>query len=83
MQRLTLDVEMLAVESFEVAADPARRGTVQGLADPVDSPETQNYYSCPGTCGASPPLSMYDLECFGADLVPVEDPSGPPPPDCV
>ncbi len=84
MKRLALDVEQLEVESFDTAAAPARRGTVQGLADPEETAHTRCFYSCGGTCGASPPQSFWDVECFGADGgVLGYEPAGPQPPDCV
>ena len=49
MKKLSLDLNQLAVESFETDSDEqSPRGTVRANGDCVT-------YSCEGTCGASPP----------------------------
>jgi hypothetical protein len=48
MKKLSLDLAELRVESFDTFVPEAQRGTVRGNGSCYT-------YSCPGTCGATPP----------------------------
>ncbi|HSU15932.1 pinensin family lanthipeptide [Longimicrobium sp.] len=57
MKKMRLNLEQLAVESFETDSDRARRGTVRGH----DVCSDLCTYSAEGTCGA--PLDSVQSEC--------------------
>jgi hypothetical protein len=61
MQKLRLDVESLAVESFEAVAADAGDGTVQGHLVPTGAWCQANSYRsyCPNTVCTCPPPPMY------------------------
>jgi hypothetical protein len=74
MRKLTLDVDALAVESFETARGAAGAGTVQGRAAGViqnPQPNTSEIWSCNGTCITctdcntciSCPGTCFDVSC--------------------
>jgi hypothetical protein len=50
MQKIKLDLEVLVVESFEAAALPAERGTVQANEAPT-LPVQDCFFSVFPTCG--------------------------------
>ncbi|HKP76871.1 MAG TPA: hypothetical protein VJT67_15180 [Longimicrobiaceae bacterium] len=64
MKKLSLDMEALEVQSFEVGSAPARLGTVQGMGETagcdslrICGPDDPSYVSCEATC---------DLACTGS-----------------
>ena len=59
-KKLSLNLEQLAVESFEVANERAMKGTVRGH----DVCSDVCTYSCAGTCGAY--LESAQSECLNA-----------------
>lgn len=61
MGKLRLDMAELKVESFDTFVAEGRRGTVRANSGCVT-------YSCPGTCGASPPSDMVNVDLWGATL---------------
>ena len=72
MKKLSLDLNQLAVESFETDADgQSPRGTVRGNAE-TDCCT----FSCQGTCGAPPPSSYYAAIPLSRFCLDTEDMTG-------
>jgi hypothetical protein len=69
MKKLKLDVEQLAVESFDAGEEEKRDGTVRGyisIACDPSEPDTCAGYTCDGggpTCDTCPKDS-YDTQCY-------------------
>jgi len=63
MRKLRLNVEKLAVESFEAIAEPLEQGTVEGQMLPCTHPQvcpyTQNW-NCTGVCTCT----VYVAYCY-------------------